>query len=137
MLYPYGVGGFEDSRRQPKISMRAHIRYLLNIADGRFRQHPSFIFSAFNILQRREVGERTRMKVSRASFQSKARIYARLQVEAIQRVAERVEVGQYDFQQQDEKDVCDLMRDVHTINSTVEGSAMTVRIGQNGLIMPD
>ncbi|KAF8347115.1 hypothetical protein F5887DRAFT_841134, partial [Amanita rubescens] len=65
----------------------------------------------------------TTMKVSRASFQSKARTYARLQVDAIQRVSERVESGQFNFQQQDEKDVCDLMRDVHTINSSVDGSA--------------
>ncbi|KAF8344830.1 hypothetical protein F5887DRAFT_885856, partial [Amanita rubescens] len=93
------------------------------MADGRFREHPSFIFSAFNILQRREVGERMTMKVSRASFQSKARTYARLQVDAIQRVSERVESGQFNFQQQDEKDVCDLMRDVHTINSSVDRSA--------------
>ncbi|KAF8320648.1 hypothetical protein F5887DRAFT_825594, partial [Amanita rubescens] len=73
-------------------------------------------------LQRREVGERTTMKVSRASFLSKAGIYARLQAESIQRVSERIEAGQYDFQRQDEKDVCDLMKDVRTINSTVEGS---------------
>ncbi|KAF8344829.1 hypothetical protein F5887DRAFT_839825, partial [Amanita rubescens] len=26
-LYPYGVGGFEDPRHHPKISMKAHIRY--------------------------------------------------------------------------------------------------------------
>ena len=51
-LYPFGVGGFEDNRRFPAISMKAHARYLLNIDDGRFREHPSFIFSVFNILQR-------------------------------------------------------------------------------------
>ncbi|KAF8317807.1 hypothetical protein F5887DRAFT_928700 [Amanita rubescens] len=94
-----------------------------DVSYGRFREHPSFIFSAFNILQRREVGEWTTMKVSRASFESKARIYAKLQVGAIQRVSEHVEMGQYDFREQDEKDVCELMRDVHTINSTVDRSA--------------
>jgi hypothetical protein len=35
-LYPFGVGGFEDPRRLPAISMKAHAQHLLNIGDGRF-----------------------------------------------------------------------------------------------------
>ncbi|KAF8649106.1 hypothetical protein AX14_008744, partial [Amanita brunnescens Koide BX004] len=41
-LYPYGVGGFEDDNQHPRISMKAHVRHLMNMADGRFREHPSF-----------------------------------------------------------------------------------------------
>ena len=122
-LFPYGIGGFEDKRRKPVISMKAHVRHLLNIDDGRFREHPSFIFSVFNILQRREVIERTTMRIKRSCFASKAHIYANLQPETIKRVADSIEQGEYSFQQEDEKNVCDLMRDVHSINATVHGSA--------------
>lgn len=121
-LFPFGEGGFDDNRRHPHISMNALARHFLNIADGRFREHPSFIFSVFNVLQRREVIQRTSMRVSRSSFESKAEIYARLQPEAIQRVAEQMEKGEMKFDRQDEKDVLHLMRDVHMVNSTVMGS---------------
>ncbi len=63
------------------------------------------------------------MKVSWATFESKAHIYSRPQPESIQHVTERIEMGHYDLCAQDEKDVCDLMKDVQLINSTIEGSA--------------
>ena len=122
-LFPYGTGGFEDTRRYPKVSMRAQARHLLNIADDRFRKHPSFIFSVFNVLQRREVGLRTMMRVNRASFESKARVYASLKPETLQSVADRLEKGEVTFQDENEKEVADLMRDVRLINSTVQGSS--------------
>jgi Helitron helicase-like domain at N-terminus len=122
-LFPYGSGGFEDKRRVPLISMSAHVSHLLNIDDARFREHPSFIFSVFNILQRREVIERTTMRIRQSSFASKAHIYANLQPETIKRVALSIEQGEYSFERQDEKDVCELMRDVHALNTTVQGSA--------------
>jgi hypothetical protein len=121
-LYPFGVGGFEDSRRFPAISIKAHARHLLNIADGCFREHPSFLFSVFNVLQRREIGLRTMMRVSRSSFESKANVYANLQPETIQRVTDQLEKGVNNFLKPDERRVFDLMRDVHLINSTVMGS---------------
>ena len=122
-LYPYRVGGFEDDNRHPRISMKAHARHLMNLADGRFREHPSFLFSVFNILQRREVIRRTSMRVSLASFESKAEIYARLEPDVIQRVAEKLGRGQYKFDDPNERDVVKLMRDVHMVNSDVMGSA--------------
>ena len=121
-LFPYGEGGFDDNRRHPIISMKAQAHHFLNIADNRFRVHPSFIFSVFNVLQRREVVQRTSMRVGLSSFQSKAQVYARLQPESIQRVADQFEKGDTNFIHQDEKDVLQLMRDVHLVNSTVMGS---------------
>ena len=121
-LFPYGTGGFDDIRRHPRISMATHARHLLNIADSRFREHPSFIFSVFNILQRREVCRQTTMRVSRDSFATKAHTYANLDPCTVQRVSEQMEKGQYTFDDPEERQVMELMRDVHSVNSNVMGS---------------
>ena len=55
-LFPYGVGGFEDKTHCCiPISMKQHVKHLCSLADRRFQEHYSFMFTAFNILQRRAV----------------------------------------------------------------------------------
>ena len=51
-LFPYGIGGFEDNTRQIPISMKRHVKHLCGMSDRRFQEHYSFMFTAFNILQR-------------------------------------------------------------------------------------
>ncbi|KAK2462431.1 hypothetical protein APHAL10511_005565 [Amanita phalloides] len=102
--------------------MKAHAHHLLNIKDGRFREHPSFMFSVFNILQRREVLQHTSMRVNLTSFESKAAAYARLRPETIEHVAQQYSNGNTKFNNPEELNVVNLMRDVHMINSTVMGS---------------
>jgi hypothetical protein len=50
-LFPYGTGGCDD--RSP--NLKEWMNYLLNHRDPRFRQHYSFMFVGFNILNVREV----------------------------------------------------------------------------------
>jgi hypothetical protein len=66
-LYPYGFGGFEDLARAHVISFQLHLRHLLQLADRRFQEHPSFIFTAFNILQQREIMRRMHLRVKRSN----------------------------------------------------------------------
>jgi hypothetical protein len=55
-LFPYGVGGFEDKTHcRIPISMKRHVKHLCSLADRRFQEHYSFMFTAFNILQRQAV----------------------------------------------------------------------------------
>ena len=51
-LFPYGIGGFKDSNRRVKISMCRHVTHLFRLHDRHFQEHYSFLFSAFNVLQR-------------------------------------------------------------------------------------
>ena len=62
-LFPYGTGGCDD--KSP--SLREWINYLLTHRDPRFRQHYSFMFVGFNILNVREVCRQVRFTVSRPS----------------------------------------------------------------------
>ncbi|KAJ6548847.1 hypothetical protein B0H19DRAFT_1211594 [Mycena capillaripes] len=36
-LYPYGIGGCEDKRRQTPLTMKTHIKHLFNLSDRRFQ----------------------------------------------------------------------------------------------------
>ena len=54
-LFPYGIGGAEDTNRRAKISLREWTQHFFSLADSNFRKHPSFAFVTFNVLQRREV----------------------------------------------------------------------------------
>jgi hypothetical protein len=62
-LFPYGTGGCDD--RSP--NLREWMNYLLTHRDPRFRQHYSFMFVGFNILNVREVCKQVRFTVSRPS----------------------------------------------------------------------
>lgn len=50
-LFPYGTGGFESLECKCIVSFKRQIKHYLSLADRRFQEHYSFLFSVFNILQ--------------------------------------------------------------------------------------
>jgi hypothetical protein len=82
-LFPYGIGGFEDSRRRSALSLKRHVKHLFNLADRRFQQHFSFLFTTFNILQRRAILLRTSLKVRKSSFDSISGSLANVSFDAV------------------------------------------------------
>jgi hypothetical protein len=62
-LFLYGIGGPNNSKRTAPLSLKHHVKHLLNLSDTRFQEHPSFIFTAFNILQWHEMLLHTGLKV--------------------------------------------------------------------------
>jgi hypothetical protein len=77
-LFPYGCGGFELSTRRVKVDLRAQARHYFRLADRRFQTHYSFLFTVFNILQRRAVNEGARLKVKQDHFNRFASEYAQI-----------------------------------------------------------
>lgn len=53
--FPLGIGGPEDARRSAPVSLKRHVKHLFKLADSRFQENLSFVFTAFNILQHREL----------------------------------------------------------------------------------
>ena len=92
-LFPYGIGGFEDQTRDIPISMRQHVKHLCGLADRRFQEHYSFMFTAFNILQRRAVLLHTSLKVRKANFNIVASDFASVSLETVHIVTERISRG--------------------------------------------
>jgi len=82
-LFPYGRGGFDDHQRLARLSMRRQVKHFFNLADRRFQEHYSFLFTAFNVLQRREVLLHSSLKIKHATFDSVANDFATVSAEAI------------------------------------------------------
>jgi len=138
-LFPYGLGGFEDRKRQSKLSMKRQVKHFFSLADNRFQEHYSFLFTAFNILQRREVLLRSSLKVSKSNFDKVAGDFASVSLNAVHVVSERVARGDFaTANNSDESKVLNLMKEVKLITSQVQGSSasrIAMRNEIRGLMM--
>jgi hypothetical protein len=59
LLFPYGLTGPSADRSIP-IKLEDWIKHVLQFKDDRFRKHHDFIFTIYNIIQRRRVNAATR-----------------------------------------------------------------------------
>ncbi|KAF8234474.1 hypothetical protein L208DRAFT_1261635, partial [Tricholoma matsutake] len=94
-LCPYSLGGFEDHACRTPLLLKAHVKHLLSLCDCQFQQHPSFLFSAFNILQQRAVLLQTSLKVKHGGFLAVAQVFATIFALAVYCVAEHVVKGNF------------------------------------------
>jgi Helitron helicase-like domain at N-terminus len=123
-LFPYGIGGFENEKRSSRLSLKHHAKHFFSLADRHFQEHYSFLFTVFNILQRREILLHTSLKVKRHKFSSVAQSFASVSAEAVHVVSERVAQGDSKtFHSKEEQQVLNLMKEVNVITSHVPGSA--------------
>ena len=123
-LYPYGIGGFENIQRTTRVSMKRHVKHLFNLSDRRFQEHYSFLFTVFNILQRRQLLLHSSLKVKQRNFRSVAHSFASVSPEAVHRVTECVARGDWtSSNSNEERQVLNLMKEVNVVTSNVPGSA--------------
>ena len=123
-LFPYGIGGTEDKRRTVAISLENHVKHFLSLTDRRFQEHYSFLFTAFNIIQRRKLLLHTSLKVKRTKFPGWADKFRSISPATIESLITKSSDGKYPVAQNDEeRNVLELMRDVNTVTAHVPGSA--------------
>jgi hypothetical protein len=89
-LFPFGLGGFKDQTQKQPISLKHHVKHLLNLADWCFQVHPSFMFTAFNILQRQTLLLHRSLKMKHKNFPSIANTFITASPDAIHQVLERI-----------------------------------------------
>lgn len=87
-LYPFGVGGYENPRQQVKLSLQHQVKHNLNMRDCRFQEHPSFIFTMFNMIQWRTALLHTSLKVKRDSFVRSAENFASISPMTVHAITE-------------------------------------------------
>jgi len=130
-LFPYGIGGFEDRRRAVAIGLENHIKHVLALTDRRFQEHYSFMFVAFNMNQRRKLLLHMSLRVKRNNFDSWARRFVDISMEAVQTLSERAATGAQPMITTDEEQkVLELLKEVKLTSASVPGSAasrLTVR----------
>ena len=123
-LFPYGTGGFEDRRRVVPIGLENHVKHVLTLTDKRFQEHYSFMFVAFNVIQRRKLLLHTSLRVKRNNFDSWARRFTDVSVEAVRALSDRTATGaQPTATTDEERKVLELMKEVKLISANVPGSA--------------
>ena len=123
-LFPYGVGGFENKNRKKALSMKRHVKHLFSLSDRRFQEHYSFLFTVFNILQRRTVLLHTSLKTRKASFPIIAKDFASVSPETIHIVTERISRGDsVTANNSEERKVLNLMKQVTAVTSNVPGTS--------------
>jgi len=116
-------GGFH-SQRATKLGFEKQACHYFSLHDRRFQEHHSFLFVFFNIMQRRTTSLHTKLKTSNANFQGLASELASVSDTAIQAVIDRVSRGDHaTANNDDERTVLKLMREVSLISSKVPGSA--------------
>ena len=112
-LFPYGIGGFEDERRIVKLSFKAQVKHFFLLHDTRFQEHFSFMFTIFNMLQRRALLLHTSLKVKRKTFPYIANQFASVSPEAVHNVSKCVSQGDnVTCNNDEEQKVLHLMKEV-------------------------
>jgi hypothetical protein len=132
-LFPYGVAGFEESSRNFTVGFHSHVKHLLSLGDERFRVHQSFLFTAFNILQRRDMLRSVHFKTRHSWFQDVAAKLSSISPETIKDVADRMSnEAFYDAPRtEEEKKVMGLMKQVQSVTKMVDGSPSARMCWQN------
>ncbi|CAF1614641.1 unnamed protein product [Rotaria sp. Silwood1] len=119
-LFPYGLGGLEDLLRPVKVSMKDHVRYLLNYDDKRFEKHHSFMFIVFNMIQRREACLQARLLSSKPFFANEAQVIGTVTSDEVQKVLTQAIEGNYSTS--DNSRVNTLLKNIKSIGGHVMGS---------------
>jgi hypothetical protein len=131
-LFPYGIGGPENHKRASALSFKRHIKHFFNLSDRRFQEHYSFLFTVFNIIQRRAILLHTSLKVKRSNFDNVAASFASVSPEAIHLVTERIARGDFTtVNNADERKVLQLMKQVKSVTSNVPGSSAARLVMRN------
>ena len=131
-LYPFGIGGCEDPQRPVALSFSRHIKHLFNLSDRRFQEHYSFLFTTFNILQRRTALLHTSLKVKKRNFERVAAAFGSVSPETVHIVSERVARGDVTtVRSAEEKKVLELLKQVQAVTSHVPGSASSKLVMRN------
>ncbi len=119
-LFPYGLGGLEDSSRPVKVSIKDHVQYLLNYDDKRFEKHHSFVFIVFNMMQRREACLRARLLTSKPYFTEDANTIETITSDEIQKVLTQSIEGAYSSRYNSR--INTLLKNIKSIGGNVMGS---------------
>lgn len=92
-LFPFGLGGLEDSSRPVRLSIDSHVKHLLNLADTRFQTDNSFAFVAMNILQRRKNSRASRFKISKRNLARASELLSSVEASTCATIIQRGKQG--------------------------------------------
>ena len=126
-LFPYGASAFGIHRRS-SITYNKHVETLLQLDDPRFQEHTSFMFTAFNVIQRKRALYGTAITVARCS-RADERLLARVTPkdcrDALESMAKQQPLANPRLEL--------LMRKIRAVTKTVPGSPQS-RLDQRNML---
>lgn len=121
-LYPYGLGGFENSRIRRRLDRVTHIRCNLMYGDRRFQTDGTFSYIAYNHEQIRRSSSGGYLLTNRKNFPSVVDKLLSIKAEALDRIVARTEIGGYVVPEDDDEKAClELMSIVDHVAGHVHG----------------
>ncbi|KAE9395280.1 hypothetical protein BT96DRAFT_1044716, partial [Gymnopus androsaceus JB14] len=122
-LFPLGIGGFEDSRCKPSVSLESHAKHLLDTANCSFRYHYFFSFVVLNMIQRRKAHLHTSLSIKSSCFHSVAPALLSVHPNVLNNLANSMQ-DEYNptLLTPEEKDALFLLKEVNTILAKIPGS---------------
>lgn len=112
-----GNGGHSD-KREPVISLKLWIRYLLQHHSRRFAQHSTFIFLAYNLLQRMDASLGSKIITSKSNWLNLQRILGELSCSDFEQIKKEV----HTFGYIKHKNLSQVLRTVHLIGAHIPNS---------------
>ena len=116
-LFWKGTGGHSD-KREPAISLKLWIRYLLQHHSRRFAQHPTFIFLAYNLLQRMDASLGSKIITSNSNWLNLQQISGELNSSDFEQIEREVCTHGYIKH----KNLAQILRTVHLIGAHIPNS---------------
>ncbi|KAE9389474.1 hypothetical protein BT96DRAFT_834826, partial [Gymnopus androsaceus JB14] len=122
-LFPLGIGGFEESSRNPSVSLEMHAKHLLNLGDRCFWYHYFYLFVALNLIQWWKAHLHTSLSIKSSRFSTIAPALLSVHPDVLSNLANNIrdEFNPALFTLE-EKNALLLLKEVNTILSKVPGS---------------
>ncbi|KAG2343164.1 hypothetical protein BDR05DRAFT_832199, partial [Suillus weaverae] len=122
-LYPYGIGGFEDSQQPSALAFDCQAKCALNLCDMCFRQHDSYVFVVLNILQQRRTHLQTHFTVQKDNFDLVAHSLTSVSPSILQSFADQLEHKcKLSTLTADKQNAFKLLHQVNTMSLHIPGS---------------
>ncbi|KAG1781433.1 hypothetical protein EV702DRAFT_962091, partial [Suillus placidus] len=122
-LFPYGLGGFENTRRPTALGFKTQAKYFLLIADRTFCYHNSFIFVVLNILQCRQAHLQMSFTVSKSNFDDVTHRLTSVTPTILECLAYKLEhEGRLNNPSPEECTAFELLQQVNTLSACILGS---------------
>ncbi len=131
-LYPYGLGGFDNTRMRVKLDHIAHVRANLMYVDRRFQEDRCFPFIVYNQRQIKNCGHGGYLLTQKGYFHDVAQKIVDIDREALDSIIDRAGAGEFvSPRTAGEKSCFDLINIVDRVASHVEGSATQKKFQRN------
>ncbi|KAE9390455.1 hypothetical protein BT96DRAFT_833421, partial [Gymnopus androsaceus JB14] len=122
-LFPLGIGGFEDRRRDPPVSLKAHAEHLLDQSARNFRSHYFYPFVVLNMIQRRTAHLHTSFSVKSEKFANIAPALLSVTPSTLSNLASHLkDEWKLDILSIEEQNALRLLREVNVVSAKIPGS---------------